>query len=174
METLQIITCIASTLCALILGFATWLIYSLLQETRESNRWLGAISEELGNVRQETQSTAQQVVHQFIKAGNSFKDMVDAIEDTNNLQQIKGRADQIFARLVDVHEKIGSQLDTSGWIISELHQLVVLWSKEGTELKQSYEALARAIEQVLLLEAEKRERLGIQLQTWLNESARGR
>lgn len=174
METLQIITCIASTLCALILGFATWLIYSLLQEARESNHRLEAISEELGNFRKETQSTAQQIVYQFIEADNSFKNMVDALKDINNLQQIKGRADQIFANLVDAHEKIGSQLATSGQIISELHQLVVLWSKEGTELKQSYEALARAIEQVLLLEAEKRERLSIQLETWLNESARWR
>lgn len=133
-----------------------------------------AMIDQLKTTQQNVQNTAQQVTQSFLQADDSFKNLVGGLRDLENLQQVKQRIDQLCTSLVDAHSKIGSQLGASGQIVDKLHQLVALWSKEGTELQAAYVALAKAVDAAISSEARTREKLSLQLETLLQAEAKGK
>lgn len=154
----------------------------LLEANRTSNDALlaaiGKSSEkalkELAETRESTARIGNEVARTFLEADDSFKQMLDGLKDVENMQQIKLRADEILQLLLQAHEKIASQVAMSGKITEELHELVVIWSKEGTDLQKAHKALARTVEEAVTREAATREKLALQLETVLQNAAGGR
>src|SRR4051812_42320951 len=61
--------------------------------------------EQLAETRRGALDAAERVERAFLDADGSFKAMIDALKDIENLQQIKQRADQIADLLIRAHEK---------------------------------------------------------------------
>ena len=143
----------AIVLLALILigvGTTAWFAFQLLQASRQ-------------NALQSSQDR-QKLIEVFLKADGSFKAMIDSLRDIENLDEVKKRVAVITANLIDMNSKIGSQLETSGRIIAELHRLIGSWSEEGTQLQRSYQELAKTMERVLTLDLKQREELDTKLE----------
>lgn len=175
----------AAIACALCAAAAAALVHRCLGELRRLRRELAATRQELvielRGARQELAATregasaaADRVVHAFLEADDAFKQMIDALRDVENMGAIRERVDQIARSLLDAHHKMGAQVVSSGQIVERLHELVVLWSAEGSALQGAYQTLARMVEEAIVREASTRERLTLQLETLLQAEARER
>ena len=135
---------------------------------------LDLLAKDQAETRRSLTSSAEKVTSAFLEADGSFKAMIDALKDVENLATIKQRVEEISSGLVAAHDKIKSQLHASGTLLGKLHELWELWSKEGTELQQAYGRLARLVEEAIVRDADTRQKLSVQLATLLESEARGR
>lgn len=133
---------------------------------------LAGLRDEISRRHAETASKADQVVATFLQADQSFQAMVNTLKDVSTMAQLQQHAHQISTTLLDTHGKIDSQVATSGQIIEQLHQLVALWSKEGSELQKSYVSLARIVEEALVRDATNRAELKLQVEALLQARAK--
>lgn len=156
MQTLTVIETVlmASTLGALVFGVI--LVSKMLKEMREAGN-------ETRIGRKAILESHSRVEKTFLDAQDSFRRLVDGLQDLNNLQQIKLLTDQVLQGVVDAHQKIGSQVDATGRLVDALNEHVKLWSNEGTQLQAAYTKLAEAVEQALARDAEARQRLNMQV-----------
>ncbi len=109
----------------------------------------------------------------FIQADEGFRHLVDGLQDLANLDEIKHRVDAMSTTLLDTHDKIGSQVQTTGLVVEQLGALVTHWSEEGSALQVQYEQLAGALEEALTRDVQAREQVRDRLETLLAHHARG-
>lgn len=164
---LAIAAIVLLALMTLGIGALVFLAHKKLQQTVQLQSILRKTSSEVS-------ATGRQVADTFLKADGSFKEMIDSFKDIENLQEIKQRVELITTHLVDMHGKIGSQLDTSGRIIADLHRLIVSWSEEGSQLQRSYQELAQALERALVHDLQQRTELDTKLETLIQDQASSR
>ena len=152
-------------ICAILSTIA--LIYLAVMFTltiREGDKRIATVLEAMGEVKQT-----------FLESDESFKNLINELHDLENLQQIRLLGEQVAERLTNAHDRIDSQVELSGKIIGQLHELVATWSKEGSELQRSYKSLAGAVEKAVVVEMDRATLMNAQLQELLTaHSAAGK
>ena len=155
----EIAILVVAILAAGTLGFVAWLLFEL-RKSYDARA-------------DEARETLLAVRSTFLEADRSFKNLIDTLGSFEHMQQILAIVKSSASNVSSAHDKIGSQLETSGRILRELHSLVSLWAKEGTALQQSYIALSKAVENAIVVENERALRLNAELQALLREHATG-
>jgi len=143
---------IFTILGTLVLGYIAWLLYALAKSLER---------------------TLHEVTTTFLEADRSFKHLIDTLGAFEQMQQILELVKLSASRLSDSHDKIGSQLETTGRVAGDLHKLVTLWAAEGTQLQQAYLNLSEAIEKAIVVENDRALRLNADLQALLRDHAAG-
>jgi hypothetical protein len=140
-------------------GTAGWFLYRL--------------SEDLKTRDAAMQRTLGMVTRTFFDADQSFKQLVDTLGSFEHMQQILEIVKKSSSHLSDAHARIGSQLEVSGRVVHELHELVQTWAKEGSALQQAYISLSKAVENAVVAENERALHLNSELQALLRDHAAG-
>ena len=141
------------------LGGVGWFLYRLTEDLKARDT--------------ETRRALGTVTTTFLDADQSFKQLVDTLGSFEHMQQILEIVKKSSSHLSDAHARIGSQLEVSGRVVHELHELVRMWAKEGSALQQAYVNLSRAVESAVVTENERALRLNAELQVLLRDHAAG-
>jgi hypothetical protein len=155
----EITMIIVAVLATAGLGYIGWLLYQL--------------AEGLKVRAAETHEALRDVKQTFLEADQSFKRLIDTLGAFEQMQQILELVKTSASHLSDAHDRIGSQLEVSGRVVSELHALVAMWAKEGSALQQSYIGLSSAVEQAIIVENQRAVLRNAELQALLREHATG-
>jgi len=151
----EITMIVAAVLALAGLGYVAWLLYELSDALRERDI--------------ETRKALGEVKKTFLDADQSFKNLIDTLGAFEQMEQILALVKQSASHLSGAHDKIHSQLDTTGKFVKELHDLVQLWSKEGSALQQNYVRLSEAVEKAIVVENESAVRRNAELQAMLRD-----
>ena len=141
------------------LGAIGWFFYRLTEDLKARDTAM--------------RGTLATVTKTFLDADQSFKHLIDTLGSFEHMQQILEIVKKSSSHLSEAHARIGSQLEVSGRVVHELHDLVQMWAKEGSALQQAYINLSRAVESAVVTENERAIRLNAELQALLRDHATG-